>query len=259
MSKEADKPVSLSPDKSSPNYQMYLAGGLGALFLGFGDLLNNDTAATVLKIGAMIKRHVYPGIESGGSIGLCLLVLFGVCVCWIYQPKTRIDAFARGLSVFALLTVATPYQAAGLEQPTFVERTASLFEPASAHAQQREEHGDRETTTTATERLQKTNATIKKAVTLSSCKPKYSGIFALGSLINNTMEYCPGDKLKPGTRVLLLEHWDSGLRNYRYVKIRYRLGDEVRSGWLLAGKKPNYWLYITPDDENNPYATRGSE
>ncbi|HEC31277.1 MAG TPA: hypothetical protein ENI41_02175, partial [Deltaproteobacteria bacterium] len=48
--------------------KLYVSAALGAFCLGLGDLLNNEHAATVLKIGEMIKQHLYPKMDHGGLI-----------------------------------------------------------------------------------------------------------------------------------------------------------------------------------------------
>lgn len=97
-------------DNFDEQYKIYIASGFGAFFLGIGDLITNDRAATVLKIGRVIKDHVYAGFIEGGLVPLIFLVILGAIICWVHQPKSRIDAFARGFSVFAVLAVVTPYQ-----------------------------------------------------------------------------------------------------------------------------------------------------
>lgn len=108
------------PELIEPLWKLYLAAGFGALCLGFGDLLNNDKAATVLKISEVVRQHIWPGLEIGGLLALLILVVLGPCFCWIHQPRTRIDAFGRGFSVFALLAVAAPFQPVGkgLDSPS---------------------------------------------------------------------------------------------------------------------------------------------
>jgi hypothetical protein len=98
---------------------IYISAALGALFLGVGDLLNNQNAATVLKLSETIRVNLYPNLESGGLVALILLVIFGAGVCWVQQPLTRVDAFARGFSVFALMAVTAPYRPAteGITHP----------------------------------------------------------------------------------------------------------------------------------------------
>lgn len=95
---------------------IYLAASFGALCLGLGDLLNNDNAATVLKLGEVMRKNFYPELQSGGLLALVLLVSLGAGTCWIHQPTSRIDAFSRGFSVFAILAVVTPYQSSPPQQ-----------------------------------------------------------------------------------------------------------------------------------------------
>ena len=75
---------------------IYISAGLGAFFLGIGDLLNNNNAATVVKLSETIRQNLLPQLESGGLVALIVLVVLGAAVCWIHQPTTRVDAFARG-------------------------------------------------------------------------------------------------------------------------------------------------------------------
>lgn len=91
-------------------YKLYFASAFGAFCLGFGDLLNNEHSATVLKINEIMKQLLQFDIGAGGLLALILLAILGVCVCWVQQPKTRLDAFSRGFSVFAVLAVATPFE-----------------------------------------------------------------------------------------------------------------------------------------------------
>jgi len=92
-------------------YKLYFASAFGAFCLGFGDLLNNGHSATVLKINEIMKQLLQFDMGAGGLLALIVLAILGVCVCWVQQPKTRLDAFARGFSVFAVLAVATPFEA----------------------------------------------------------------------------------------------------------------------------------------------------
>lgn len=126
------------PAQESP-MGIYLSAALGALFLGIGDLLNNQTAATVLKLSQAIRQNLYPQLESGGLVALALLVIFGAGVCWVQQPRTRVDAFARGFSVFALMAVTAPYNPGteGLNHPADhanASGLSSLFGISAAYA-----------------------------------------------------------------------------------------------------------------------------
>ena len=97
-------------ESNDPAPKLYCASALGAFCLGLGDLVSNGNAATVLKIGEVLRQYVFWGNDFGGGIPLLLLGVLGVCLCWVHEPKTRVDAFSRGFSVFAVLAVVTPYQ-----------------------------------------------------------------------------------------------------------------------------------------------------
>src|SRR4030095_2792005 len=99
-----------TPESNDPAPKLYYASALGAFCLGLGDLVSNGPAATVLKIGDVLRQYVFWGNDFGGGIPLLLLGVLGVCLCWVHEPKTRVDAFSRGFSVFAVLAVVTPYQ-----------------------------------------------------------------------------------------------------------------------------------------------------
>jgi hypothetical protein len=134
--------MNTSTTTSNENSQLgiYISAALGALFLGIGDLLNNNTAATVLKLSETIRQYLYPSLESGGLVALALLAILGAAVCWVQQPHTRVDAFSRGFSVFALLAVTTPYHptTTGLDHPPGPHPTSggigSLFGISVAYA-----------------------------------------------------------------------------------------------------------------------------
>ena len=119
--------------------EIYIAAAFGAFFLGFGDLLKNDKFATVLKMSEMIKQHLFTGFGAGASIALILLVIFGIIVCWVHRPRTRIDAFSRGFSVFALFAVASPSGFVAVSQISVNGQSAqalsATFPVQSAYAQ----------------------------------------------------------------------------------------------------------------------------
>jgi hypothetical protein len=79
----------------------------GALCVGIGDLLINGDTSTVVKMADIM--YMYLGAPNNACIALLLLMLLGAGLCIVRQPKTRIDSFAIGLSIFAALTL-TPYQ-----------------------------------------------------------------------------------------------------------------------------------------------------
>jgi len=87
-------------------YDVYVAAALGAFFLCIGDLIKNDTSSTVIRISEIIGKQVTLG--SGPLFALILIVFLGAMICWVHSPKDRIEGFARGFSVFAVLSVAGP-------------------------------------------------------------------------------------------------------------------------------------------------------
>ena len=120
--------------------EIYIAAAFGAFFLGFGDLMKNDKSATVLKMSEVIRQHLLPGFGAGASIALLLLVIFGIVVCWIHGPRTKIDAFSRGFSVFALFAVASPSQITlgaqvSVNAQSAAQTLSAIFPIQSAYAQ----------------------------------------------------------------------------------------------------------------------------
>ncbi len=97
------------PPRREKPVALYVAAALGAFFLTAGDLFTNGYAATTLKIAEVIKQHVYAGFDEAVFI-IPALMLLACCLCWVYQPRTRVDAFGRGFALFAVLSVAAPYQ-----------------------------------------------------------------------------------------------------------------------------------------------------
>ena len=106
---------------------IYCAGALGGLLLGFSDLLINPQAAGVVKIaeGFGLLFNSTGLVEDGVFAALMLVGALGACTCWINRPQKRYDALARGLSAFALLNLSpiqTPDAASlGLNSPPTVE------------------------------------------------------------------------------------------------------------------------------------------
>lgn len=246
---EGTKPVA--------KWHTYVSGFFGGFLLSIGDLLTNDTSATVLKLQSILQKHIMPSIDSGGFIGLLLIGGLGAIFCWIWPVTSRGDAFTRGFSVFAILAVGTPYkvmqgQMPPMKEAASAERTVkdivSLIIP-SANAQpsvpgRAESEQVRDLSRAATIAVDHTG--------ISSCKPHYWGLFGLGSLVNNSLEICKtSHTLKAGTRITILDCWDTGFRNYRYVKMAYIWEGERKVGWAIAGQGPRYWQYIVPDPDSS--------
>lgn len=244
--------------KSDPHegsaWKLYLSGFLGGLILAIGDLATNDSSATVLKFQAVLQKYLLPNFANGGLLGLFVVGIFGGLFCWIWPTHTRGEAFVRGFSVFAILTVGTPYKVARDQIPfqkpgvAASERSELDWLPINRAAAA---EGNR------TLQVDGTPADAPIAVLtidhdgVSSCKPHYWGFLGLGSLINNSVEICQTDhELKRGTKVKILGCWDTGFRSYRYVEIEYPWEGAMLRGWAMTGQAPIYWQYIVPESDS---------
>jgi len=97
---------STSTDRS---YQIYLAGLFGSFCIAFGDLMNNPDTGTINHIQLIITKHFLP-TGSGSTtiiIALLLIMLCGTGICWVHKPENRMEAFTRGLSIFAIFALGT--------------------------------------------------------------------------------------------------------------------------------------------------------
>jgi hypothetical protein len=98
------------------------------------------------------------------------------------------------------------------------------------------------------------NATVKNEVSVFLKKPEYIGLLGVSSLFTNKLEVVYANyKLPQGARIRLIEKWDTGARGYRYVKFQWKNKGKIREGWTWAGKRPNYWIMIMPDNADNPF------
>lgn len=117
-----------------------LAAGLGATVVGFGDLVKAGHEAgsvTVLRMAAALREHFAAALGQGW-VALVLLAALAAAMCWIFQCWNRKESFTMGLSVFAVLTAASPYPAHLGDLPVDrpIAATLSLLSPiAQARAQ----------------------------------------------------------------------------------------------------------------------------
>lgn len=126
MSQTSSSPAG---DESSIAF-IIASGGIGAICFGLADLLNNHDAAAVIKLGEALKP-IAPTWLANPGVAFIVLTLLGCLLCWVHQPKTRLDAFMRGFSVFAVLTVASPYENPALK-PVNPPRIRGLISSAVA-------------------------------------------------------------------------------------------------------------------------------
>lgn len=257
----------IDPDRPHRRIGMYVAGFLGGACLCIGDLLTNDTAATVLKFQAVIAKYLMPSIQNGGLVGVLVVGALGALFCWIWPVATRGEAFARGFSVFAILAVGTPYSAIQGEVNDPRQRVSPVAaKPAPARTSG---FPGLATRAHAAEFLEgaaalksasgRPNAEVVAHSPVSSCKPSYWGPLGLGSLFNNSLKWCQTDHwIAPGSKVEILACWDTGFRHYRYVQVVYAWKGAATVGWISSGKRPDHWRFVRPADEARlPASCRG--
>lgn len=229
----------------SQKIEIYIATIFGAFLLVLADLCTNIDAATTLKIGFIIKKYIISGTSVGtGVIGLILVLLISTIFCWIFHPKDRVAAFTRGLSVFAVLNVVAPYS---IVEDVNVNRqniqsNAGMIERQlkgelfpfinSAYAETGSEGPE------CKSGVLESNAYLLSEEHISSCKPHYSGFLGLGSLFNNTIEYCFFNHVLPrNERVRYIQSWETTMRKYRYTQIEYEYNGKICIGWVSDGRK----------------------
>lgn len=101
----------MSASSPSPSMKaMYFATSIGVVALVVVDSLQNGSSATAIKIGDAIKRLLGMAEFGYGALLALLFLMVMACVwCWIERPVSLKEAFIRGFTIFAFLTVAAPY------------------------------------------------------------------------------------------------------------------------------------------------------
>lgn len=85
-------------------WDIYVAAAFGAFVSTLVDLMWNPTTAMTIKLREALVQHVYSGLDAGWPV-LVLLMLLGIGAAFVNTPTLRVDGFARGLAVFALLSL----------------------------------------------------------------------------------------------------------------------------------------------------------
>jgi len=133
MSQAGDSSVTRTkPEPGESLLNIYLGGAIGAFCFALGDSLRNSQAAAVEKIYATMNSLLANEVPLGRTAALVVIVGLGIVACWLHRPRTRADAFARGVSVFALLTVTAPFEPAPpISEAGLVPDPAAMSAPAS--------------------------------------------------------------------------------------------------------------------------------
>ncbi len=119
------------PPSPTPTWRHYVAAGIGAFLLGVGDYTRHDTQSTVIALSKAL------GMEFALALFLLAPVL-GIVAAWIYKPGTERDAFALGLAVFSLFSLAPePQKSVGVTKefntaPPSIETSFRLVPTAFA-------------------------------------------------------------------------------------------------------------------------------
>lgn len=229
-------------NSSDKSWETFISGGLGALIAGFADWKNNQSDSIVAE---MTRLMPFLGEEI---IGLGVIVVLGVSVCWVFRPATRIDGFARGLAILALIGIPTENNLDD-DEPEAEPQTTSMdmhhsdrllasidvYSLTDIQSDCPDDNGEFEP-----------NATILSNNWVSSSKPEtkwYSSkIF---------VDKC-GEQLDEGQRVQKLDSFETFWKGYYYIQIRYKKNGVTRIGWIYSGRTPNYWQKVQPDSGVNP-------
>jgi hypothetical protein len=222
--------------------ELYFAAIGGAFLLIIADLMANLGAATTLKLGTIMNKFVFKQeLIDAGYIGLILVIVISIFICWLFSPKDKVAAFTRGLSIFAVLSAITPYSIAesttGTDQPGSkppIQSKIEIYSPSISVAYADDEQKGLKC---RPGRLLPDSTLISNKY-VSSCKPYYSGFLGIGSFFNNTIEYCKSQHTLPkGERVKYLQSWETALRGYRYTEIEFEVDGQICTGWVSDGRK----------------------
>ncbi len=109
---------------------IYCAGIAGGLILGFTDIIVKGEEGVIrliqLALTSVTDEAAFAHVTPMYVI-LAISVLGGF-ICWVYQPKSRPDAFFRGMSLFALLGLVSAEESMIQSPDTLATDTAANIE-----------------------------------------------------------------------------------------------------------------------------------
>ncbi|MCF8276768.1 MAG: hypothetical protein K9J17_08545 [Flavobacteriales bacterium] len=224
----------------------------GTLVVMFMDLANPFA-------GSVCRQYAYRLFENlelihmSGFLKIATFAVFisfiGAITSWVESPRTRSDAFARGMSVMALmslgpkdsidqqLTEATSsFKHEILQSYNQQPRYSSVFSAGLIFPGVPIESSVKSKLSKPQETKFRPNASIEQNNWISESKPSYS----LFSLFTNEIEiHKVGYSFNKGDSIEVIRgtEFETPLRKYRYVQVRYLSKDgEVMSGWIYAGR-----------------------
>ena len=118
-------------------FSLYFAALGGAIIAAIADLIMNDTAAAAVKLNEVMSKYLCCSLNFGVLLAIGLLGGMGCFLCWLHAPNQKVDAFNRGVSVFAVLSIIVPFRfpQEGISGKTAVGHRTWLFGISVAHAE----------------------------------------------------------------------------------------------------------------------------
>lgn len=220
----------------SRKWEVLLAGALGAFFAGLGDWLTNKGGSIVAELERLLE------LPGGEISSLMLMGLAGATICWVFHPDTKIDGFARGLAILTVIGIPTKNQITDKQPETSSSYSAPVASDkwlASMALTDVNLQANPDCPSDGGRFL--ANATIVQNEWISSTKPEVrwpsTDIF---------VTKC-GNTLAPGQRVQKLDSYETPLKGFYYIKVRYQENGVTRIGWIYSGRNPNFWQQVKPD------------
>jgi hypothetical protein len=104
---------------------IYLCAAIGGTIAALADLVQKEQASAVLKITTISARHLNLALQP--LYVFLLVVVLGVLLCFVFQPRNRKAGFAVGAGVIASIMTVTPYQPLQTGQPTDTQDETMLL------------------------------------------------------------------------------------------------------------------------------------
>jgi len=104
---------------------IYLCAAIGGTIAALADLVQKEQASAVLKITTISARHLNLALQP--LYVFLLVVVLGVLLCFVFQPRNRKAGFAVGAGVIASIMTVTPYQPLQTGQPSDPEDSTWLI------------------------------------------------------------------------------------------------------------------------------------
>ncbi len=243
-------------DDSNRDLRLIIIAGWGGAFLA--SIIDNMTNGSASITAKFLSRFFPDNNELISQLYVALGVgLIGAFICWIYTPKTRPEAFIKGLTIFAILNISNPYPGDGSAQlpksnANDISKHTTIVFPETQHKQILSFQAgflnfDQQQKDTISSF--KPNATIQKFSAtewVSDIKPYTT----FSSFFNGKIYFrvAKGEVLKENQKVQIIDYYFTPVKEYKYVKIRYQ--DEkgqYKEGWIKAGKKSE-WSYVIPNN-----------